>query len=95
MNNTNIPLSNKDDQFIINYHNRFSVCFIAGRLKRSPNKVWQRMIELGLRAREDEVDYTTAPVEKNNINKIIQPYREKQEGWIFGKLAESVILGMA
>jgi hypothetical protein len=85
----------KEDEFIINCHLRFSVVFMANRLKRSPNGVWDRMVQLGLRAREDQMDLDMQPVQKTSINHIIKPFRDKSDYYLRGRLAESVILGLA
>ena len=85
-----IPFTPEQDAFIIALHKRFSIYFMAARLHRSPLAVEQRLIELGLRPKEQ---LTEAP-QRTNILHIIKPLPEKQEYYLRGKIAESVILGL-
>jgi hypothetical protein len=78
------------DRIVLSLHRRFTVEFIAGRIARSPVAVQQRMFELGIRAKHQP---EKAP-ERTHLSQIIKPLPEKQEYYLRGEIAESVILSL-
>lgn len=81
----------EQDKFIIHLHKRFTVHFFAARLGVSPAAIEIRMVELGLRPKHQPQPETTRII----LSHIIKPLPEKQEYYLRGKIAESVILSLA